>query len=73
MVLEKKDLSPNMPLIKPSTKMKEEYEGATWMKPCRRIATQLLSAWGNDHLECGLFIVLDYKWKRAKREFSYSL
>jgi hypothetical protein len=29
MVLEKKDLSPNMPLIKPSTKMKEEYEGAT--------------------------------------------
>ncbi len=29
MVLGKKDLSPNMPLIKPSTKVKEEYEGAT--------------------------------------------
>jgi len=30
MVLRKKDLSPNMPVIKPSTKVKEEYEGATW-------------------------------------------
>ncbi len=29
MVLGEKDLSPNMPLIKPSTKVKEEYEGAT--------------------------------------------
>jgi hypothetical protein len=29
MVLGKKDLSPNMPLIKPLTKVKEEYEGAT--------------------------------------------
>jgi hypothetical protein len=27
-VLGKKDLSPNMPLIKPSTKVKEKYEGA---------------------------------------------